>query len=111
MFMLVGALVCVYPNRMLGSDGQACSDIEKVDFKNHVVVAKVKDATMTGDDTSFAITFWFRKGVFDEGDVVDRKPVLDFRSTIESDIIGHSFASGSPNRHPVFGNISKPHRR
>src|SRR5260370_41098868 len=88
-FMLVGALVCVYPNRALGSDGQACSDIEKVDFKNHVVIAKVKDATITGDDTSLAITFRFRKGIFDEGDVVDSKFILDFRSTIESERVLH----------------------
>ena len=87
-FMLVGALVCAHPKRMFGSDVQACSDIEKVDFKNHVVVAKVRDTTITGDDAS-AITFRFRKGIFDEGDVVDGKFILDFRSTIESDIVLH----------------------
>src|SRR5260370_35191608 len=89
LFMLVGALVCVYPNRTFGSDGQACSEIEKVEFKNQVVVAKVKAATITGDDTSSVVTFRFRKGVFNEGEVVDGKFVLDFRSTIESDMVLH----------------------
>jgi hypothetical protein len=78
-------------SKPVATDGQACTDIETVDFKNRVIVTK--------DDV-----FKFHNGVFDDGEMVEGKFLVDWRSEIVKDTVVHPVSSVSIRFVEVFQN-------
>lgn len=75
-----------------GAGSQACTGIEAVDFKNHVMVAKQ------------GWTFAFHNGIFDDGEMDEGKFVLDTRSEIVRDVVVHPVPSLAVRFVEVFQN-------